>query len=287
VVGLIVSWRGDMGMPLPDDNRLAFSYLIPVERIAELSPTVKELIGPDTWDQGFEDRLCTWFEDPDESPVKITIVPPDSGKDRALQFLLNRAELRYQGGLSRRPGLADDAMGYIDYTPGRQYLPYWDWLLGTRHSPGPPTLSDPDHPVTVAVEGLDQEPEPGPLIELLDRLRRVGFRLLIVFRTGGGSGWTAAVDVLLAPALADHADRLLARLEQFEEERAELIGPIGSGSLGSASEVSSLRRTERRAIDGISDPQERLERLRKLIKALRADIHAHPPANLRSHGGPA
>ncbi|MFG2028387.1 serine protease [Streptomyces sp. NPDC048825] len=287
VVGLIVSWRGDLGMPLPDDNRLAFSYLIPVERIAELSPTVKGLIGPDAWDHGFEDRLRTWFEDPDEDPVKITVVPPDSGKDRSLQFLLNRAGLRYQGGRSSRSGLADHAMGYIAYTPGRQYLAYWDWLLGTRRSPGPPTLRDPSHPVTVAVEGLDKEPEPGPLIELLDRLRRVGFRLLIVFRTGGGSGWTAAVDELLAPALADHADRLLACLKQLEEDHAELEGPLGSGSLGSKSLVADLRRTERGAIDGISDPQERLKRLRKLIKTLRADIRAHVPPDRRSHGGQA
>ncbi|MFE9648788.1 serine protease [Streptomyces sp. NPDC006365] len=287
VIGLIVSWRGDMGMPLPDDNRLAFSYLIPVERIAELSSTVKELIGPDAWDHGFEDRLLTWFEDPGEDPVKITVVPPDSGKDRSLQFLLNRAGLRYQGGRSSRPGLADHAMGYVAHTPGRQYLAYWDWLLGTRHRSDPPTLRDPRHPVTVAVDGLDQEPDPRPLIELLDRLRRVGFRLLIVFRTEGGTGWTAARDILLTPALEDHADLLLTRLNTFEVNRAVKEGVVSSGSLGSESLVADLRRAERRAIDGISDPQERLKRLRKLIKSLRADIRAYVPADLRSHGGPA
>ncbi|WP_246567260.1 hypothetical protein [Streptomyces flaveus] len=93
-------------MPLPEDNLLAFSYLIPVERIAELSPTVDKLIRSDAWDHGFERRLHTWFDDPDEDPVKITIVPPDSGTDRTLQFLLQRAELRYQDGRSSRPGPA-------------------------------------------------------------------------------------------------------------------------------------------------------------------------------------
>jgi hypothetical protein len=286
VVGLIVSWRGDMGMPLPDDNRLAFSYLIPVERIAELSPTVKELIGPDAWDHGFEDRLRTWFDDPDEDPVKITVVPPDSGKDRSLRFLLHRAALRYQGGRSSRPGLADHALDYIAYPPGR-YLAYWDWLLGTRRSPGPVGLRVLDRPVTVAVDGLDEEPEPGPLIELLDSLRKAGFRLLIVFRAEGGTGWTAARDVLLKRALEDHADLLLTRLNNFEVNRAVRDGVVSSGSLGSESLVADLRRAERRAIGGVSDPQERLKGLRKLIKTLRADIHAYVPADLPSHGGRA
>ncbi|MFC4472624.1 serine protease [Streptomyces xiangluensis] len=287
VVGLIVSWRGDLGMPLPDDNRLAFSYLIPVERIAELSPTVKELMGPDAWDHDFEGRLRTWFEDPDEDPVKITVVPPDSGKDRSLRLLLHRAGLRYHGGRDSRPQLADHALDYVAYPPG-QYLAYWDWLLlGTRRSPGAVRLRVPERPVTVAVDGLDQEPESRPLIELLARLREVGFRLLIVFRIEGGTGWTAARDILLEPALADHADLLLKRLEQLEIKRAVKDGVVGSGSLGSESLVADLRRTERRAIDAISDPQERLKRLRKLIKRLRTDIGFHVRADIRSHGGRA
>ncbi|WP_246567258.1 hypothetical protein [Streptomyces flaveus] len=125
------------------------------------------------------------------------------------------------------------------------------------------------------------------MIELLDRLRRLGFRLLIVFRTEGGTGWTAVRDVLLTPALEDHADLLLTSLEEREVDHATRRDIVGSGSLGSASEVADLRRTERRAIDGVSDPQERLKRLRKLIKALRADILAHVPPSLRSHGGQA
>ncbi|WP_328768416.1 S1 family peptidase [Streptomyces sp. NBC_00286] len=302
VVGLIVSWRGDRGMPLPEDNVLAFSYLIPIERIAELSPGVKELIGPGAWNQGFEDRLGTWFEDPHEDPVKITVVPPGSGKDRALRFLLNRAELRYQGGRSSRPALADRALDYIAYTPGREYLAYWDWLLGTGRSPGAVRLREPEPPVAavdgmdqkpkplrpvVAVDGMDQEADPRPLIELLDRLRRVGFRLLIVFRTEGGTGWTAARDVLLAPALEGHADLLLTDLNNFEVDHAVKIGVVSSGSLGSESLVVDLRRTERRAIDGISDPQERLKRLRELIKRLRMDLSFYRRAGLRSHGGRA
>lgn len=76
VVGLVVSWRGDLGEQLlPEDNRLAFSYLIPVDRIAELSPIIQELSSPSAWDRTFEQRLTQWFEDPDEDPVKITVVP--------------------------------------------------------------------------------------------------------------------------------------------------------------------------------------------------------------------
>ncbi|WP_078491837.1 S1 family peptidase [Streptomyces yerevanensis] len=286
VVGLIVSWRGDRGMPLPEDNLLAFSYLIPVERIAELSPTVKELIRPDAWDHDFERRLRTWFDDPDEDPVKITVVPPESGKDRSLRPPLHRATLRYQGGRSSRPQLAASALDYVAYPPG-QYLAYWEWLLGTRLSPGPATLRDPRRPLTIAVDGLDQESEPRPLMELLAKLRKLGFRLLIVFRTDGGTGWTPARDELLEPALVDHADLLLTRLKTLESDRKRQMSVVDSASLGTASEVAELRRAERRAIDGISDPQERLKRLRRLTKRLRTDIGFHTRADLRSHGGRA
>lgn len=286
MVGLIVSWRGDRGMPLPEDNLLAFSYLIPVERIAELSPTVDKLIRSDAWDHGFERRLHTWFDDPDEDPVKITVVSPDSGKDRSLRPPLHRATLRYQGGRSSRPQLAASALDYVAYPPG-QYLAYWEWLLGTRLSPGPATLRDPRRPLTIAVDGLDQESEPRPLIELLAKLRKLGFRLLIVFRTDGGTGWTPARDELLEPALVDHADLLLTRLKALESDRKRQMSVVDSASLGTASEVAELRRAERRAIDGISDPQERLMRLRRLTKRLRTDIGFHARVDLRSHGGRA
>ncbi|MFD8723674.1 hypothetical protein ACFV2H_38370 [Streptomyces sp. NPDC059629] len=109
VVGLVVSWRGDLGELLLENNRLAFSYLVPVERIAELSPVVEELSSPDAWDHGFEERLTRWFEDPDEDPVKITVVPPGSGRDRSLRDLLHRADVVHRGGDSR-PHLADHAL---------------------------------------------------------------------------------------------------------------------------------------------------------------------------------
>ncbi|QFQ99496.1 trypsin-like peptidase domain-containing protein [Streptomyces phaeolivaceus] len=292
VVGLVVSWRGDMGELLPENNRLAFSYLIPVARIAELSPVVEELSGPDAWDHGFEERLSRWFGDPDEEPVKITVVPPGSGKRRSLRHLLHRADLVYRGGGSSRPDLADHALGHIAFPPGR-YLAYWDWLLGTgprpdrtpgrpELTPGPPPASAADHipfaapvsgrGVTVVVDGLDEEPEPGPLIELLARLRSFGFRALLVFRHEGGTGWTAARDVLLGPALLAHADALLVRLERAEFSRAVRHGVVDSASLGSLTETADRRRSERRRIDETIDPQQRLARSRELIRTLRADL---------------
>lgn len=289
VIGLVVSWRGDRGASLPENNRLAFSYLIPIDRIAELSPVIKELSSPQAWDHDFEERLARWFEDPDADPVKITVVPPGSGKDRSLRHLLHRAHLVYHGGGSSRPDLADHALGHIAFPPG-QYLAYWDWLLGTRPRPAQtpalaPTLSPaptlasapvpalaPGRQVTVLVDGLDEEPEPGPLIELLTRLRVLGFRLLLVFRHEGGTGWRAARDELLRPALLGHADALLARLERTEFSRAVRLGVVESASLGFVSETADRRRGERRGIDDLADPQQQLARLRELIRTLRADL---------------
>jgi hypothetical protein len=272
VVGLVVSWRGDMGELLPEENRLAFSYLIPVDRIAELSPVVKELSSPYAWDHGFEERLVRWFEDPDEDPVKITVVPPDSGKDRSLRHLLHRAHLVHRGG-SSRPDLADHALGHIHFRSG-QYLAYWDWLLGTR--PRPPQAPDPapGRP-GIVVDGLDEEPEPGPLIELLDRLRLLGFRLLLVFRQEGGTGWTAARDVLLRPALLGHADTLLDSLQRAEFRRTVQFGVVDGNSLDAAPETADRRRDERRLIADLRDPQQQLTRLRQLITVLRADLRRH------------
>ncbi|MEU1270712.1 serine protease [Streptomyces sp. NPDC005799] len=276
VVGLVVSWRGDMDELLPENNRLAFSYLIPVERIAELSPLVKELSSPHAWDHGFEERLARWFEDPDEDPVKITVVPPDSGKDRSLRHLLHRAHLVHHGGVSSRPDLADHALEHIGF-PAGAYLAYWDWLLGTRRRPTPPPLLT--RPATVLVDGLDDEVEPGPLIELLARLRECGFRLLLVFRHEGGTGWTAARDSLLRPALLDHADALLARLRRVEFGRSVQFGVVDRESLATATETADRRRTERLRIDTLTDPSRQLARLRELIAVLRED--------LRHHGGRA
>ncbi|MFE2068719.1 serine protease [Streptomyces sp. NPDC059467] len=273
VVGLVVSWRGDLGELLPEDNRLAFSYLVPVERIAELSPVVKELSGPDAWDHGFEERLTRWFEDPDEDPVKITVVPPGSGRDRSLRHLLHRADVVHRGGDSR-PHLADHALVKGSFPVG-EYLAYWDWLLGTGRRPAQaPGLAPvrPARPVTVVVDGLDEEAQPRPLIELLGRLRELGFRLLLVFRREGGTGWTAARDDLLRPALLSHADALIGRLEVAEFGNAIRRDVVDSASLSSVTETADLRRAERRRIDGTRDPQRQLAALRALLRTLRADL---------------
>lgn len=275
VVGLVVSWRGDMNEVLPEKNRLAFSYLIPIERIAELSPVIRELSSPSAWDRDFEERSIRWFEDPDADPVKITVVAPGSGKDRSLRHLLHRAHVVYRGG-SSRPALADQALDRITVTvPTGEYLPYWQWLLGEK--PQPPRAADrtPVRPVTVLVDGFDKEPEPGPLIELLVRLRVLGFRLLLVFRHEDGTGWNAARDRLLRPALLGHADVLTTRLQTEELSRAIRSGVVDSASLGAATRTADQRRAELRVIEGLADPHQQLSRLRALIKTVRADLPNH------------
>ncbi|MER6464319.1 serine protease [Streptomyces sp. NPDC001228] len=269
VVGLVVSRRGDLGEVLPENNRLAFSYLIPVDLIAQLSPLVRELSGPDAWDHAFEERLERWFGDPDEDPVKITVVLPGSGKDRSLRHLLHRADVVHRGGDSR-PHLADHALGRISFPVG-EYLAYWDWLLGTARRPAGPAPA-PARPVTLVVDGLDEEPRPGPLLELLLRLRELGFRLLLVLRHEGGTGWNAARDDLLRPALFGHANALLARLEQAEFGNAIRRDVVDSASLDSVTETADLRRAELRRITAVPDPQRQLPMLRALLRTLRADL---------------
>jgi hypothetical protein len=273
VVGIVVSWRGDLGERLPEDNRLSFSYLIPVERIAELSPHIKELSSPHAWDHGFEERLTRWFEDPDADPVKITVVPPGSGKDRSLRHLAHRADIVHRGGGSRQ-GLIDHAMGRA-VLPAREYLAYWDWLRGARPRPARETDCAGQQAVTVLVDGLDEESRPGDLIDVLARLRVLGFRLLLVFGREGGPGWTASRDRLLQPALLRHADTLLDRLQHMETSQAKRQGMVDSASLGSVTETADRHRAARRLIDDVRDPQQQLSRLRALIKALRADLDRH------------
>ncbi|MEV7324120.1 serine protease [Streptomyces sp. NPDC093970] len=269
VVGLVVSWRGDLGRPLPEDSRLAFSYLVPVDRIAELSSLVAELSAPDAWDHAFEERLDRWFDDPDGEPVKITVVPPGTGKDRSLRHLLHRADLVHRGGDSR-PRLADHALGRISFPVG-EYLAYWNWLLGTA---GRPTgvIPAPARPVTLVVDGLDEEPRAGALVELLLRLRLLGFRMLLVFRHEGGTGWNTARDELLRPALLGHADTLLGRLESAESAAALRRDVVDSASLASVTETADLRRAELRRIGALPDPERQLPGLRALLRTLRTDL---------------
>ncbi|MBL3671171.1 trypsin-like peptidase domain-containing protein [Streptomyces sp. M2CJ-2] len=273
VVGLVVSWRGDLGELLPEANRISFSYLIPIGRIAELSPLIRELISPQAWDHDFEERLTRWFDDPDEDPVKITVVPPGSGKDRSLRHLLHRAHVVHRGGASR-PDLVDHALDQVTF-PAGEYLAYWDWLRGAKPPPAQSADRAPVRPVTVLVDGLDEEPRPGPLIELLARLRVFGFRLLLVFRHEGGPGWAGSRDRLLLPALLHHADTLLERLELVEFSRAIRRDIVDSASLGSVTETADRHRAARRLIDEVRDPQQQLARLRALIRALRADLSRH------------
>ncbi|EFE66485.1 serine protease [Streptomyces viridosporus] len=273
VVGLVVSWRGDLGRLLPEDNRLSFSYLIPLDRIAELSPLIKELISPHAWDHGFEERLTRWFDDPDEDPVKITVVPPGSGRDRSLRHLTHRAHVVHRGGASR-PDLIDHALDQVTF-PAGEYLAYWDWLRGAKPPPARAADRAPVRPVTVLVDGLDEEPRPGPLIDVLARLRLFGFRLLLVFRHEGGPGWTASRDRLLRPALLRHADMLLDRLQRAEFSRAIRRDVVDSASLGSVTETADRHRATLRLIEDVRDPQQQLTRLRALIRTLRADLSRH------------
>ena len=141
----------------------------------------------------------------------------------------------------------------------------------TRRRPAGATPA-PARPATVVVDGLDEDPQPGPLLELLARLRALGFRLLLVFRHEGGTGWNAARDDLLRPALLRHADALLGRLELAEFGNAIRRDVVDSASLDSVTETADLRRAELRRTSALPDPQRQLPALRALLRTLRADL---------------
>lgn len=113
VVGLVVSWRGDLEMELPTENDLAFSYMIPVDRIAELVSLVAELSGPDGWDHAFAARLRRWFAGADQASVRFSVVPEGGGRDRALRHQLHRAHLVHQGGRTTPDALVDTLVAQL------------------------------------------------------------------------------------------------------------------------------------------------------------------------------
>ncbi|MDV9198064.1 S1 family peptidase, partial [Streptomyces sp. Wh19] len=128
VVGMVVSWRGDLDLALPADNDLAFSYMIPVDRIAELVPLVAELSGPDGWDQGLDRRLRRWFAGGDEPAVRFSVVPHGGGRDRTLRHHLHRAHLVYRGGRTTPDHFVAELVTRLR-PPRHQARAYRDWLL--------------------------------------------------------------------------------------------------------------------------------------------------------------
>ncbi|HET9382831.1 MAG TPA: serine protease [Streptomyces sp.] len=277
VVGLVVSWRGDLDRPLPEDNRLAFSYVVPLSRIAELSPHIAELTAPHAWHKGLEERLERWFDDADEEPVKITHVPPGSGKDRSLRHLTHRADLVHEGGGKVR-NLIDHALPKVPYSAG-EYLAYANWLRGQGGPPpGLATARAAGLPSpTLVVRGLDEAPSPDELMAVLARLRMMGFRLLLVFRRDTVPAWTAARDRLRRPALLDHADLLLDRLRRWEEDQRRHRNVVDDDSLGQETDRYEERRSARHVIGGIEEPGQQVEKLRSLIRDLRHDLRHHEP----------
>ncbi|MFF1925335.1 trypsin-like peptidase domain-containing protein [Streptomyces sp. NPDC058221] len=284
VVGLVVSWRGDLELALPTENDLAFSYMIPVDRIAELVPLVAELSGRDGWDSGLSWRLRTWFAGGDQPAVRFGVVRHGGGRDRTLQHQLHRAHLVYQGGRTRPEELVETLVAQLR-PPRYQRNTYRDWLLegGTapdRSGAGQPAGSGP----VLAVIGLDEDPDPAALVPLLARVRSLGFRLLVIFRDSRGAGLAEVVRDLFVPALDERAGELVRRVEHIERESARLSGLLDSASVVPPPSVDgATRRRQLRALRELPDPQEQLVALRQLLRELRVDLERRPdtgPAEL-------
>ncbi|MFJ2883487.1 serine protease [Streptomyces sp. NPDC086796] len=312
VVGMVVSWRGDLELALPADNDLAFSYMIPIDKIAEHIPLVAELSGPDAWDHGLDRRLRRWFAGSEEPAVRFSVVPHGGGRDRTLGHHLHRAHLVYRGGRTTPEEFADELITRLRI-PRHQARAYRDWLLvgGTPpHRPddgepggaGPgaprPDRAGPREPGVIrakgpslAVIGLDEDRQPLRLVPLLARVRELGFRLLVIVRGSGGEEVTEVVRQLLLPALDERADLLTRRVEGIETEWAALNGLVESASLSPPPRATAARRRHQLArLRALDDPYERLTALRALLRELRADLERHGGAGVpgqRGDPGPA
>ncbi|WP_393061020.1 serine protease [Streptomyces sp. LN549] len=279
VVGLVVSWRGDLELAPPTENDLAFSYMIPVDRIAALVPLVAELSGPDGWDRGLERRLRQWFAGGEEPAVRFCVVAHGSGRDRVLQHQLHRAHLVCRGGSTRPEELVETLVAQLR-PPRYQHNAYRDWLLegGTAPDRTDGGRSAGSGPV-LAVIGLDEDPDPVALVLLLARVRTLGFRLLVVFRRADGAGLAEVARHLLVPALEERAEVLVRRVERIEGEWAGLRGMVDSASLVPRPTVEAAARRHRlRELRLLADPQDQLTQLKQLLRELRDDLgRAHGP----------
>lgn len=283
VVGLVVSWRGDLERELPTDNDLAFSYMIPVDRVARLVPLVAELSGPDGWDHAFADRLRRWFAGTDQPAVRFTVVPAGGGRDRTLRHQLHRAHLIHHGGRTRPDELVDTLVAQLR-PPRHQRNRYRDWLLEGGDEPerslaGPPPAAGP----VLAVIGLDEDPDPDGLVRVLARVRTLGFRLLVVVRGTEGPGLDAVESALLVPALDERAEELLRRAEHMERVWLRLGALTDSASAPPRPGADpAIRRRRLHDLRALPDPRDRLAALKQLLRDLRADL-----TGPGGHPGPA
>ncbi|MEU0194802.1 serine protease [Streptomyces afghaniensis] len=270
VVGIVVSWRGDLDQPLPENNVLAYSYLIPVARMAELSPVVRALARPDAWDRRFGERARRWLADPCGTPVKVSVVERGGGRERTLRHLEHLADCVHRPADASRAELVDQLLGgALAFAPGR-YPACREWLLGrgVRPAGDSPYAAAPG--ITILVDGVDEARSPARLAALLARLAECGVRLLLVFRDSGGPGWREVRDTVLEPGLFAHVEDLLARVKEWEARQAREAGMVDAESLRHAAAATADLMARREAITGMTDPGARLCALREFADGLRA-----------------
>ncbi|MFF8917021.1 serine protease [Streptomyces sp. NPDC015032] len=279
VVGMVVSRRGDLDLAVPRDNDLAFSYMVSIDRIAELVPLVAELSGPDGWDPGLARRLRDWFAGGEQPAVRFSVVPRGGGRERTLRHQLYRAHLVYRGGRTTPEEFVGELVARLRL-PRHQLRAYRDWLLDggappDRAAGGLPGIAGP----TLAVIGLDEDRQPRRLVSLLVRVRTLGFRLLVVVRDGAGDGVSEVARQLLVPALDERAALLLGRVESIERNWAVLNGMVESASLAPPPRTGSARRHQQlERLRALADPKEQLTALRTLSRELEEDLDRHTRA---------
>ncbi len=274
VVGMTVGRRED-DPALPNGEQHSRSYMIPIGKIAEQVPLVRELSQPGAWDPGFRKRLAAWFTGRWQPGVKICAVAEGGGRDRTLRHELYRAHVHYAGGRTDRGEFAEQLAALIMPESGR-LEPLRRWLT-TGEDPPAVVRMRPVRGMTVAVTALDRDRDPDGLIKLLGRLRGLGFRLLLTFREGGGEAWHRARCGLLDEALDDCARTGVGRLAELAERQrlttSEPGAERGPGEHTARRHAEILRRIRRETPPGDHTCcDRRIARLLKLVADLQRDL---------------
>lgn len=308
VLGMIVSRYSD---PRDSGNRqeLHRSYMIPVERIVDLLPQLRDLpagvrahdeiplpraesSAPRTPDSRLERRLERWLTADATLPrpgVIAVATWDDEQREASVREFLKKGStdvaLDATGlGAAR---LAERIVSKLAL-PGHHGRALLEWLTEERGAP--PGLSSTsntsrDETVkssglsrlahlspTIGVYGADLAAEPYESIDVLVRLRATGCRLGVVCRHDSGGVWRQLLTKLQNPGLRKTVEELIDDLRELElDARRRPSPPRGTP----VPEVVTARSLLLAAISQGLDPDQQHLQLRRLIRRLYADIAEH------------
>ncbi|MFI6641015.1 serine protease [Streptomyces sp. NPDC050504] len=251
VVGMVLRRYADDEHDRPAEERAYLSYMIPVRRIVQISPTVRRLYALTQGELGEYGRsLDHWFdrvhEHGGEPAVRITPVVRDGGHAAVLGQRLHRADLVLDAAGAATRDLADRI---------------------ARAGP----CRDPDAPVVVVI-GVDEAADPPSLIRLLGQCALRGARLLLVIRERVGPVWERLVVELRLPSVVAHCGDLLVRLRRAEAEHDRRWKGGSLAGKPHIEPVAVARYTEYARLASLPDPFRQLRAADSLAARLREDL---------------